>query len=249
MVLILFKMKNLLKVVHLRSKTMKQVEFIENSWLKKSKSQSSVLSEDQKFFVSKGTKLNFLAFREDDSQHDFITFDKGYGSKNYNTWYVFRPHVKYEGLSVPNGLGILTSTDRRNEFGELLLNLQIGNSKFTVGSGQPNTSPVYPTSDFAGSMRPIPEGIYKVDKPQRNLAYLNDRSDGIGAYWIPLYPLSKIGGRNGFLIHMDWNRSSGALGTAGCIYPFVESDYFLIENAVNNGTFTDLKVDYKFGTV
>lgn len=220
-----------------------------DTWLKKDSFEDAAnLDPIKKFKINKGEILEYKARKESSNpKYDFVTFSKGYGSNNYNSWYIFRDHFTKDKNTVV-GNGILTSTGKRTDRGELQLVLTIGGTKLSVGSGQPYTSPVHPTSDYPGSMNPLPEGKYIVGEPCVDMQY-NDPYDGVGPYWIALTPMSNIGGRDGFLIHLDFNKSVGYIGTAGCIYPFVDDDYWVIEKLVKLGKFKTLTVDYGFGTI
>jgi hypothetical protein len=221
----------------------------QETWLKKDSFQDAEdLGEDKRFKILKGQTLDYKARKESSNpRYDVVTFTTGYGSKNYNTWYIFRDHFQKDKNSL-EGEGILTKAGGRTDRGEQQYILTVGGTKISVGSGQPNTSPVFPTEDYPGSMNPIPEGRYIVGDPCVNMQY-DDPYDGIGPYWIPLIPMSNIGVRDGFLFHLDYNRSVGYIGTAGCVYPFVDDDYWVIEKLVKSGKLRTLTVDYGFGTI
>jgi hypothetical protein len=137
-------------------------------------------------------------------------------------------------------------TDRLDEYGAIVFELTWGNQSIDCISGLPGCDPVHPHDDYAGSCRPIPEGIYAVDKPVYE--HPEDCHPAIGPDWIALHPLTNIGGRSGLLIHRDWNWAI-APGTAGCPAPLKHQDMDVIVAAVEAGEFDELIVDYGFGTV
>ena len=91
----------------------------------------------------------------------------------------------------------------------------IQNKKITdkvvgVVSGNASTQVYFPKASPgpAGSLKPIPEGIYSLEKPE------SSDIQAIGPWFAPIVPDPSPRGEFG--IHLDGNRSSSP-GTAGCI--------------------------------
>lgn len=139
-----------------------------------------------------------------------------------------------------------TMTDRQDEFGASIFELSWAGTTIEMISGLPGYDPCWPSQDYPRSCRPIPEGIYRVGTPVHESVESCDPA--IGPLWIPLEPLSDIGGRDGFLIHFDWNFETSP-GTAGCPAPIRHKNMYVIAGAVEAGEFNMLKVDYGYGTV
>jgi hypothetical protein len=139
-----------------------------------------------------------------------------------------------------------TSTDRVDEFGATIFQLQWDETTVEMVSGLPGYEPCHPHRDYAGSCRPIPEGRYTLGDPVTEP--VEDCDPAIGPDWIPLHPETQISGRDGFLIHRDWNYTVSP-GTAGCPAPLRHADMDLIVAAVERGEFTEIVVDYGYGVV
>lgn len=137
-------------------------------------------------------------------------------------------------------------TDREDEFGATIYQLQWGGTKIDMVSGLPGYDPCHPTEDHPGSCRPLPEGYYSIGKPVYDP--LSSCDPAIGPVWIPLTPLSDIGGRDAFGIHMDFNFETSP-GTAGCPAPLRHKNLYVIAGAVEANEINMLKVDYGYGTV
>ncbi len=91
----------------------------------------------------------------------------------------------------------------------------IQNKKITdkvvgVVSGSASTQVYFPKANPgpAGSLKPIPEGIYNLEKPESTTI------QALGPWFAPIVPDPSP--RSEFGIHLDGNRSSSP-GTAGCI--------------------------------
>ncbi|AFY60341.1 glycoside hydrolase family 104 protein [Synechococcus sp. PCC 6312] len=85
-----------------------------------------------------------------------------------------------------------------------------------VFSGAPRAQElVDPRQDYSGSLRPIPEGIYKIGQPEEHPQ--GDWGPGIGRLWIPLevLPEYRVNNRGDFGIHLDSNFATSP-GSAGC---------------------------------
>jgi hypothetical protein len=118
-------------------------------------------------------------------------------------------YMKWSGQYDEYGLKI---------FGFYFMNGQTAIDKVAVCSGQAYAQDVvWPLDDYAGSMRPCPEGVYDLGAID-DLGYDPGSSDGFGQYVIPLLPRAAIG-RSALLIHADRNRSTSP-GSAGCCCPF-----------------------------
>jgi hypothetical protein len=143
-------------------------------------------------------------------------------------------------------IALFTSTDRLDQFGATIFRLVWAEATVEMVSGLPGYEPVDPRYDYAGSCRPIPEGIYSVGDPVHET--VADCDAAIGPDWIPLHPETDISGRDGFLIHRDWNYVSSP-GTAGCPAPLKHSEMDVIVAAVAAGEFDRIKVDYGYGVV
>jgi hypothetical protein len=139
-----------------------------------------------------------------------------------------------------------TSTDAFDEFGATIFQLTWDETTVQMISGLPGYEPIHPHHDYAGSFRPIPEGVYTLGEPVTEP--LEDCDSAIGPDWIPLHPESDIGGRDGFLIHRDWNYTISP-GTAGCPAPLHHADMDVILKAVDHGDFDTIVVDYGYGVV
>jgi lysozyme len=81
------------------------------------------------------------------------------------------------------------------------------------GPGRQNEPFVSPPDDWAGSNRPIPEGVYQVGAVAKGAF-----GDGIGNTWIPLtvYAEFQVNNRSAFGFHLD-NNAATAPGSAGCV--------------------------------
>lgn len=141
---------------------------------------------------------------------------------------------------------LFTSTDRLDEFGATIFQLQWDDTTIEMVSGLPGYDPCHPHRDYPGSCRPIPEGRYTLGNPVTEP--VADCHPAIGPDWIPLHPKSDVSGRDGFLIHRDWNYTVSP-GTAGCPAPLRHSDMDVILAAVDRGEFDTIVVDYGYGVV
>lgn len=136
-----------------------------------------------------------------------------------------------------------TLTLRTDEYEAMIFRLKWGDLAIDCISGLPGLLPVPPKEDYPGSCRPIPQGLYTIGLPVHESE--SEMDDAIGPDWIPLTPLTPIGGRDGFLIHRDWNYVRSP-GTAGCPAPCVHEHMNQILEAVLSGAIDTLEVDYGF---
>lgn len=86
-----------------------------------------------------------------------------------------------------------------------------------VFSGAPGAQEfIDPRKDYSGSLRPIPEGIYKIGRPEHHPQ--GNWGQGLGGIWVDLIvqPDYKVNNRSNFGIHLDANYESSP-GSAGCI--------------------------------
>ena len=81
------------------------------------------------------------------------------------------------------------------------------------GPGRQNEPFVTPSEDWAGSNRPIPEGVYKIGDVAKGRF-----APGIGEYWIPVTVFAEfdVNDRSAFGFHLD-NNVTTAPGSAGCV--------------------------------
>jgi hypothetical protein len=135
---------------------------------------------------------------------------------------------------------LFTLTDKRDRYGAIIFLLSWDSGAVECVSGLPEYDPVPPAEDYPGSCRPIPQGLYRIGAPVHEDEATID--DAIGPDWIPLTPLSEIGGRDGLLIHRDWNYLWSP-GTAGCIAPLNHANMDLIVRTAVDHEF--LRVDYE----
>jgi hypothetical protein len=213
--------------------------------LKLATGQSKNLKPEQMITVPAGQQMTVLARRGVDDQHLFCTFATGYGSENRNSWYIYQPH--WTGFTN----GILRATLRpigvEDEFGgptfELTLEMDGDIVRIACGSGQPGHKSVPVSRDWAGSMNPICQGLYVIEKP--TYESLADCDPGIGPIWMALTPQEETNGRGGFLIHLDFNWQSSP-GTAGCIFPLRNRDIYTIAEMVERSTQATLSVEHGF---
>jgi hypothetical protein len=90
--------------------------------------------------------------------------------------------------------------------------------KIPFNSGQSYAQDVVaPESDYSGSMRPLPEGIYDIGLLD-DLGYDPGSQDGFGQWVYPLNPRFKMS-RSALLVHCDRNRTTSP-GSAGCACPY-----------------------------
>jgi hypothetical protein len=213
--------------------------------LKIATGQSSKLKPEQLFDVKAGQELTVLAHREVDENHVYCTFAGQYGTQNRNSWYIYQPH--WEGFTN----GILNASLKPNgeldEYGGavFILDLEMDGDRVTIkcGSGQPGHQPVPVEQDYPGSMNPIPQGLYKIEKPvTESLAQCDP---AIGPTWMALTPLDDTNGRDGFIIHLDFNYTYSP-GTAGCPFPHRTRDIYTIAEMVERSTEAILTVDHGF---
>lgn len=143
-------------------------------------------------------------------------------------------------------LARFTMTARHDNYDGRIYILSWGDTRIDCISGTPGSEPIHPERDWPGSLRPIPEGVYKIEKPVKEPVATSDPA--IGPDWIALTPLTNISGRNAFLIHRDWNYAVSP-GTAGCPAPVRHIDMLPIVEATNKGEIEYLAVDYGYGTI
>lgn len=147
---------------------------------------------------------------------------------------------------LKSGIATFTNTDRHDEFGGTIFLLKWGDTEIECVSGLPYRDPCHPSYDYPGSCRPIPEGVYTVGDPVWERA--DECDPAIGPDWIPLAPTTEISGRDGFLIHRDWNYTVSP-GTAGCPAPMRHQDMGRIVQAVQEHEFDTLVVNYGYGSL
>lgn len=123
-----------------------------------------------------------------------------------------------------------TFTGKYDQFGFKCFLLEFINNgkavdRLHVISGSPTAQRrqlPHPKDDYSKSGNPLPEGIYKVGEIIR----MSSPEKGVGCIKIPLdvLPEFRVNNRSEFLIHEDFNRSMGAIGSMGCIVTYVKAD-------------------------
>lgn len=128
----------------------------------------------------------------------------------------------------------------------ILFHLARGGDRVRVLSGAPSAQFLaHPAQDWAGSNRPIPEGIYRIGPVE--IAPSGTWGEGLGRIWIGLEPINRLNNRSALGIHLDSNIAH-APGSAGCIVTKNESDLMQIVEWVRSGA-NRLIVDYGFGVI
>lgn len=207
--------------------------------------QSKDLKPEQIFLVKKGTGITVLAHRQVDNHHTYVTLGQGYGPEHRNSWYLYEPH--WNGFKTGKLTASFTPDNRLDVYGGHVFNLHMqmdgDRIDFECGSGQPGHAPVPVSRDYPGSMNPIPQGLYIIEKPV--VEDVNSCDPAIGPVWLALTPCEETNGRGGFLIHADfnWQRSPG---TAGCPFPHRNRDIYTIADWVKRSSEATLSVDYGF---
>jgi len=145
----------------------------------------------------------------------------------------------------------LTSTDNMAEGFKALQLALVRQSKvidripcISGGPARQQEPFVDPATDFSGSMRPIPEGVYGVGAVAKGTFVA-----GIGDTWIPLtvLPPYKVNNRDAFGFHLDANRAT-APGSAGCVVFSAKADLARLETWLkDNDPPKTLIVDWKLG--
>jgi len=124
---------------------------------------------------------------------------------------------------------IMTPSGRRDRWGFRQFDLTLSNNgkavdRLTVISGGGATQYerfCLPTNDWSGSMRPVPEGIYRIGPVERGWW-----GSAIGEIWIGIEPTkeSQVHNRSAIGIHADYNRNvPGYEGSAGCVCTYDQS--------------------------
>lgn len=116
---------------------------------------------------------------------------------------------------------LMTRTGQQDQYGGELFSLQLcSGSKvlesMSVISGAPGKAPVPVDQDYSGSMRPCPQGRFKLGGVERG-----NWGEAIGSLWISVYGTEP--NRSAIGLHLDANRSYSP-GSAGCVCPLVPSD-------------------------
>ena len=222
-----------------------QITARQSTVLKLATGQSSALQAEQILAVKAGETFEVLAYRAADANHTYCSFGRGYGAQNRNSWYIYQPH--FDGFKT----GVLKATLRpsggRDQYGGCMFALLVTMDSETVlikcGSGQPGHDPVPVSQDYPGSMNPLCQGLYVIEKPVRE--DVSSCDPAIGPVWMALTPQEETNGRGGFLIHQDfnWERSPG---TAGCIFPQRNRDIYTLADMVDRSTEATLSVEYGF---
>jgi lysozyme len=154
----------------------------------------------------------------------------------------------------------LTQTNRKDSTGCFILDLEyIKDGKLKdrleVCSGQANKQIFrIGKNSKAGSMEPLPEGKWFI----HNIKWADGRDNyhgkvfatsGVGPVSIPLdYKEPGTTGRSAIEIHIDWNRTKGSPGTAGCIGVYSIAEYKRLVSWLRETEPRDLYVDWGLGT-
>lgn len=107
---------------------------------------------------------------------------------------------------------------------------------------------IQPKFDESGSGRPIPEGIYRIGRPEYNP---ESWGSGLGYWWSDLIALPefRLNNRGAFGIHDDFNRAY-AKGSAGCVVTYTSEDFARVVKWLNmRARPTELVVDWKLGVL
>ncbi len=116
---------------------------------------------------------------------------------------------------------LMLPTAKRDRYGLIEFDLSLRNNgkavdRVIVSSGQPNRQElVHPAIDYPGSLRPLPEGCYRIGNVEHNP---NGWGPGLGNWWVDLIPVKPANSRSAFGIHLDANISRSP-GSAGCVTP------------------------------
>ncbi|MBD2020942.1 hypothetical protein H6F43_12210 [Leptolyngbya sp. FACHB-36] len=216
--------------------------------LKLSTKQAQDVSADQTCPIKQGAEYPIVSWATEAHGHVRVAFGLGKDGKqitfpgpdgrSLNTWILFKEHCEIfkngkllnpprppEPPASDSYALLLRPTGERDDDGCLTFTLawtKNGKSvdRMTVLSGAPGTDIIYPTQDYAGSLRPLPEGVYDLGPVERGWF-----APAIGNILVTLtvQPAYRVNNRDHFLIHEDANRSI-APGTAGCISPYSATD-------------------------
>lgn len=113
---------------------------------------------------------------------------------------------------------VFKPTSKRDQFGLIEFEATLTNNgkpvdRVILGSGARGAQELIdPRRDYPGSLRPIPEGVYRIGKVEHNPS---GWGPGLGNYWVDLIPVKPANRRSAFGIHLDSNRV-GSPGSAGC---------------------------------
>lgn len=211
--------------------------------LKQATGQSKDLKPEQIYPIPKGTQLTVLAHRAVDDHHTYVTLGATYNG--LNSHYIYQPH--FDGFVTGKLHATFKSVGMLDEYGGELFNLHLemdgDRIDIECGSGQPGHQPVPVEQDYPGSMNPLCQGLYIIEKP--TVEDVSNCDPAIGPVWLALTPQEETNGRGGFLIHQDynWQRSPG---TAGCIFPLRNRDIYTIADWVKRSSEATLSVEYGF---
>ena len=231
-----------------------------DTFLKQSTMQSVVLSDREKMGVKAGTEFPIGSWANAANKHVRVAFGlapdgrqmtfSGAGGEPRNTWVLFKEHcdILKDGrsiLSVPM-LPLSRRTDvfalhlkptgDRDDWDCLTFVLAWTKNgepvdQMIVLSGAPNTDIVEPADDYAGSLRPLPEGIYNVGPVERG--WFGDTMGNI-AVELVIQSSYAANDRSAIFIHEDANRSMGSPGSAGCICPYTAADMERVAGWLNS---------------
>lgn len=241
---------------------MYQLRILQATTLKQSTNQALQLTDRQKIPISKNTLLPISSYA---LQAGHIKFSLGKNSAGEqldlagrNTWFAYLPHAELLKDGVAIAPYVSPSTSLPGPTNHLRMNRsgacdQFGGELFKLSwikdgrlvdalhvvSGQPGLKGVRCSDDHCGSMRPCPEGTYRLGEVEEGRW-----GDAIGDYWISINgtePREAVG------IHQDANRA-WAPGTAGCLGALNQSDMIRICGWRNAGAAV-LVVDHGLGSL
>lgn len=116
---------------------------------------------------------------------------------------------------------VMRPTAKRDSHGLIEFDLALCNNgkavdRVIVSSGQPHRQElIHPSIDYPGSLRPLPEGCYKIGNVEHNPS---GWGEGLGNWWVDLIPVQAANNRSAFGIHLDANIKRSP-GSAGCVTP------------------------------
>jgi hypothetical protein len=186
-----------------------ELRITKNTIAKQSTLQSTDPAVTEKVDVKEGECFPVAAWAPAADGHLKITLGKDKEGKQLtlsapersakNTWFFFGGHCSLmqgekvvtaiaPSTPVPGGAYTLHLTRHKNgrdQFGCSLFDLSLMRSGrivdvMAVVSGAPGRSPVPPSTDFPGSMNPIPEGVYRVGRVDETLGSFGP---ALGRFW------------------------------------------------------------------
>lgn len=147
---------------------------------------------------------------------------------NENSEIVYKFYSLWRQNTITSAYSLLLyPTQSRDRNNLIIFNLDLLKDnkridRVSVRSGAPSAQVLLsPEKDYAGSMRPIPEGNWIVGKPEKSP--IGNWGEGLGEWWIELTPVNPKHNRKNIGIHLDANQSYSP-GSAGCIVTTTKRD-------------------------